>query len=198
METRSPLPQESAAIAALVLESDCGLLTALFGPEVHALVARLQTLPANPYSASHTLVLAEPGGTVIGAAVGAVAAAARGETLATAAALARWYGPGFVGRLPRLVRAGRATGGLAADDYYLSHIAVVAECRGRGAGRELLRAAEERARLLGARRVVLDVEEANTLARAFYARAGYQQDSAVTVDLGRHGRFVFCRLCHAL
>lgn len=198
MEIRQPLPEESAAVAALVIASDCGLLDALFGHSVERLVARLQTRPANPYSAGHTLVLVESGAAVVGAAVASVAAAARREELRTAAALAAWYGPRFLRYLPRLARAGAATASLAPDDFYLSHIAVVAERRGAGLGAELLRAAERRARLLGAHRLVLDVEEANIGARAFYERMGYEQLSDVTIDLGRHGRFSFHRLFRGL
>jgi ribosomal protein S18 acetylase RimI-like enzyme len=198
METRAPRAEESAVIAALVMESDCGLLTALFGPETERLIAWLQARPRNPYSADHTLVLAEPGGTVVGAAVGSVAAAARRESFGTAVALLRWYGPALAARLPGLARAGRATVSLAAADYYLSHIAVIEARRGQGAGAELLRAAARRAQLLGAHRVVLDVEDANAPARAFYARMGYEQVSAVRIDLGRRGAFSFLRLARAV
>jgi ribosomal protein S18 acetylase RimI-like enzyme len=101
-------------------------------------------------------------------------------------------------RFPGLLRAGKALDDLRTNDFYLSHIAVVPELRGRGTGSLLLRASEERAKALGAGRVVLDVEEHNERARAFYARLDYQKVSLVRIDLRRMGAFTFLRLGKAL
>jgi len=200
---RSPDPAEGALISELVLQSDCGMLPALFGSNVKALLGWLLRRPGNPYSSTNTLVIAEDaagsaGSTVIGALVGSLTAAARAANLRTASQLARWYGPAVIARLPRLARAGAALQSLAPDDFYLSHIAVLPAYRGRGAGAQLLRASEDRGRGLGARRLVLDVEEHNAAARAFYARMGYGQASVVRIDLGRHGLFSFLRLARDL
>ncbi len=200
---RPPDPSESTVISELVLQSDCGLLPALFGPRVKSLLEWLLARPGNPYSVSNTLVIAEDaasagGGRVIGAMVGSLIAAARSSNLRTAGQLARWYGPAVIARLPRLGRAGGAVASLARDDFYLSHIAVLPGHRGRGAGAQLLRASEDRARSGGARRLVLDVVENNTGARAFYARVGYGRSSVVRIDLGRVGLFSFLRLARDL
>jgi ribosomal protein S18 acetylase RimI-like enzyme len=209
---RSPDPAEAALISELVLQSDCGMLPALFGPDVNVLLAWLLKRPGNPYCSANTLVIAEEAagpagsvrpvgpaaGQVIGAMVGSPMAAARGSNLRTAGQLARWYGPAVIARLPRLARAGGAVESLARDDFYLSHIAVLPAHRGRGAGAQLLRAAEGRASGLGARRLVLDVEEHNDGARAFYTRMGYGQESVVRIDLGRYGLFSFLRLARDL
>lgn len=200
---RSPHPEEDAVISELILQSDCGMLPALFGSNVKALLGWLLPRPGNPYSSANTLVITEDAaaparGEVIGATVGSPMAAARDSNLRTAGQLARWYGPAVIARLPRLARAGRAVESLARDDFYLSHIAVLPGCRGRGAGAQLLRVSEERARGLGARRLVLDVEEHSAGARAFYARMGYGQASVVRIDLGRHGLFSFLRLARDL
>jgi ribosomal protein S18 acetylase RimI-like enzyme len=179
------------------------MLPALFGPRVQALLGWLLLRQSNPYSSSKTLVITDRlagGGAppVIGAMVGSVAATARAESLRTAGQLARWYGPAVISRLPRLARAGAAVQSLRPDDFYLSHIAVLPAHRGRGAGAALLGAAEDRARRLEGRRLVLDVEEHNTGARAFYGRMGYRQASTVRIDLGRHGTFSFLRLARDL
>jgi len=200
---RSPDSSEADVIAELVLLSDCGMLPALFGPRVGSLLGWLLSRRGNPYGAEHTLVVTEaPAGgataPVIGAMVGAAAAATRAASLRTAGLLARWYGPAVIARLPRLARAGRAVEPLGADDFYLSHIAVLPAHRGRGAGAVLLRAAEDRARKDGCRRLVLDVEEHNGGARAFYARMGYGGGSALRVDLGRRGTFSFLRIWRGL
>jgi ribosomal protein S18 acetylase RimI-like enzyme len=195
---RPPLPRESSIVAELVLQSDCGMLPALFGPDVGALVARLQSAAANPYSSGNTLVIANDASSIVGALVGSRMDSSRGTNLHTAVLLLGWYGPAVLARLPRLGRAGRAIEALAFDDFYLSHIAVLPAERGRGAGRELLHAGEAHARQLGACRVVLDVEEHNEGARAFYGRMGYSRLSDFRIDLGTNGSFAFERLGRAL
>jgi ribosomal protein S18 acetylase RimI-like enzyme len=193
---RPPADSESAAVAELVLQSDCGMLPALFGARVRSVVEYLQHETANPYSSAHTLVIADAArdSTVIGALVGSLAEETRRANLHTAALLFRWYGPAVVARFPRLARAGRALKELEPDDFYLSHIAVLPELRGRGAGRELLLAGETHARRQGAHRLILDVEERNEGARAFYARLGYRTASVLRIDLGRRGEFSFLRM----
>jgi ribosomal protein S18 acetylase RimI-like enzyme len=197
---RPPLSGESVDVAELILQSDCGMLSALFGPSVKSLLMYLHERPGNPYSSASSLVVADVEGSrsIIGAMVGSLARATRGANLRTAGQLFRWYGPAVIARLPGLVRAGRSLDGLEPDDFYLSHIAVVPERRGRGAGAYLLRAAEEHARNLGAGRVVLDVEERNARARAFYARLDYREVSPVRIDLRRMGVFSFLRLSKVL
>ncbi len=70
---------------------------------------------------------------------------------------------------------------------------VVAEHRGRGIGRELLRAALENAREMGLTRVELTVREGNAAARALYEKAGFAVEglkrNAVRVD-GRYENLV--------
>ncbi len=200
---RDAQASDAMPVSELVLLSDCGVLPALFGPRVADLLRWLLLRQGNPYSAAHTLVVTEgeagaADAAVIGAMVGALASATRAANLRTAAQLARWYGPAVIARLPRLARASSAVDLLAADDFYLSHIAVSPSHQGRGAGAALLRAAEARARADGARQVVLDVDEDNAGARAFYARMGYGQASVVRIDLGRYGVFSFLRLARAL
>jgi len=192
-------PADADVISELILLSDCGLLTALFGPRVRDLLRWLLPRTGNPYSRSNALVVTEDqaGAPPIGAMVGATAPSTRSANLRTAAQLARWYGPSLVARLPRMIRAGSAVSRLAPDDFYLSHIAVLPACQGRGAGGVLLRAAEEYAGRASARRLVLDVEEHNHGARAFYRRMGYVESSAVRINLGRHGVFRFLRLARA-
>jgi ribosomal protein S18 acetylase RimI-like enzyme len=193
---RSPLPTESGVVSELILQSDCGLLPALFGETVASLLGRLQAAPANPYSSEHILVIA--GGTgspgVLGALVGSMAGRTSAERSKTAALLLGCYGPAALLRFPALARAGKALDDLRPVDFYLSHIAVLPQHRGRGIGGELLRAGEERAARGGGRRVVLDVEQDAEGARAFYARSGYRFESRVRIDLGRRGGFSFFRL----
>ena len=197
---RPPLPVESGIVSELILQSDCGMLTALFGPKVRSLVIHLQHKSRNPYSFENTLVIADAtrDHDVLGALVGSLAGTMKSSNLHTAALLFRWYGPAVIARFPRLARAGKALDGLEPDDYYLSHIAVLPGHRGHGAGRELLLAGEEYARRQGARRLVLDVEEHNAGARSFYSRLSYARAAVIRIDLGRRGVFSFIRLVKGL
>ena len=181
------------------------MLPALFGDNVKALISHLQTIPSNPYSAENTLVIIDEarsppvvGALVVGALVGSLARVIRRTNTRTAAHLFRWYGPGLVARFPALARAGKALDALESEDYYLSHIAVLPEHRGRGMGKELLLAGEEHARQQGAQRLVLDVEEHNEGARSFYERLAYRRASIISIDLGRRGAFSFLRMVKGL
>ena len=62
---------------------------------------------------------------------------------------------------------------LDSGDVELRRMWLVPDARGRGLGRFLLRALENRARALGGRRVVLSVNESLTEAIALYESAGY-------------------------
>jgi ribosomal protein S18 acetylase RimI-like enzyme len=59
------------------------------------------------------------------------------------------------------------------DDAWLEDLYVRAEAQGKGLGRALTAAAIERSRERGAKRIQLDVEDANETARAVYERAGF-------------------------
>jgi len=199
---RHPLPADGEIVSDLILQSDCGMLPALFGADVRSLLCRLQGARANPFSAESILVAeAESRGTeasVVGMLVGSLAEADRSAQLHTAILLFRWYGLEIVSRLPRLAKAGKALESLEPDDYYVSNIAVLPEWRGRGLGKEILLAAAEEARAAGARRIVLDVEGHNEAARAFYARLGFHRESEFRIELGRGIGFSFVRLALGL
>jgi ribosomal protein S18 acetylase RimI-like enzyme len=195
---RPPSRDEGPIVAELVLQSDCGMLPALFGPRVRSLVAWLQRFRGNPWSSENTLAIVDEAGSVVGALIGTRCDIARTSNLPTALLLLRWYGPSLLARLSRLRHAGRALEDLAPDDFYLSHIAVLPTRRDSGFGRALLLEGERRAGRLGCSRVVLDVEEKNEGARTFYDRLGYHRESDVLIDLGKHGSFRFLRLAKEL
>ncbi|MEU6671487.1 GNAT family N-acetyltransferase [Streptomyces sp. NPDC046727] len=64
---------------------------------------------------------------------------------------------------------------LEADTAELTRVFVLPEARGRGGAALLVAAAEEAARALGARRIVLDTRGDLVEARALYARLGYSE-----------------------
>ena len=74
-----------------------------------------------------------------------------------------------------------------APDCLLEDLYVEDAARGHGLGAELVRAAAERARERGCRRVELDVNDANGPALALYERLGF---SSYVEELGGHNRFM--------
>jgi ribosomal protein S18 acetylase RimI-like enzyme len=57
----------------------------------------------------------------------------------------------------------------------ISDLAVLPDYRGRGIGKQLLTAVEDKARTLGCCKVTLEVQENNTRARNVYERSGFEQ-----------------------
>ncbi|MFJ9924989.1 GNAT family N-acetyltransferase [Streptomyces misionensis] len=96
-------------------------------------------------------------------------AAATGAELAppTGRLLVGWYGGTAAGSAG--VRL------LDAETAELTRVFVRADLRGRGGAPLLVAAAEEAARALGARRLVLDTRDDLVEARALYARLGYTE-----------------------
>ncbi|HVL97245.1 MAG TPA: GNAT family N-acetyltransferase [Solirubrobacteraceae bacterium] len=63
----------------------------------------------------------------------------------------------------------------ASDDCWLEDLFVAEAARGSGLGRAMVEAAVERARTRGCRRIELDVDDANTPARALYESLGFAE-----------------------
>jgi ribosomal protein S18 acetylase RimI-like enzyme len=66
---------------------------------------------------------------------------------------------------------------LDVETGYLSIIAVAGEAAGKGIGRRLMEAAEDWAREQGYPSLLLDVFASNEMARRFYHKAGFDEDS---------------------
>jgi predicted GNAT family N-acyltransferase len=87
---------------------------------------------------------------------------------------------------------GRAVGtGRLLPDGHIGRMAVLKEWRGRGVGRELLRALMQRARQRGDREVVL---AAQVQAISFYAAEGFQPEGPVYVEAGIDHQDMRCKL----
>lgn len=66
------------------------------------------------------------------------------------------------------------------ETWYLAHLGVAAEARGRGLGQQLIGHLEQQGRTAGFERVALDVAASNPRAQALYERLGYRQETART------------------
>ncbi|CAL9423798.1 N-acetyltransferase family protein [Streptomyces sp. enrichment culture] len=95
------------------------------------------------------------------------------------------------GRLMGYVRLGFPTP-LASNAHVrqIRGLAVDGAARGKGVGRALVRAAVERARALGARRLTLRVLGHNTAARALYAAEGFVVEGVQPEEFLLDGRYV--------
>ena len=71
------------------------------------------------------------------------------------------------------------------DDAWLEDLFVRAQAQGKGLGRALTEAAAARSRDRGAKRIQLDVEEANDAARAVYEKAGFAAKGSKALFLQR-------------
>jgi ribosomal protein S18 acetylase RimI-like enzyme len=106
-------------------------------------------------------------------------------TLAAAAQILRFYGPLRAwGVIVRGLRVERVIRPPAADEFYIAHLGVREELRGRGIGarltRQLIAAADPRRHRVAA----LDVAVTNSRAEALYRRLGFQVEALRRSTLG--------------
>ena len=95
-------------------------------------------------------------------------------TLAAAAQILRFYGPrAAIGVVARGLRIERVIRPPSSDEYYLAHLGVREELRGRGIGARLVRHLLAGADRQRHRRATLDVAVTYPRAEALYARHGF-------------------------
>ncbi|HOG45208.1 MAG TPA: GNAT family N-acetyltransferase [Anaerolineae bacterium] len=174
---RPARPDDAAIGAHLILLS--GPEAASYGlalpPEAtQRLLAELWPHPGHLFSYQWGYVAAA-GGAVQGLLVAYPAATMLGAELATGRLLLRRVG---LRQVLRMAWHGstlmQVMAPVARDDFYIGHLAVLPEARGRGLGTQLLALAEGLAREAGCRRLALDAFIENERARALYVRVGYR------------------------
>jgi ribosomal protein S18 acetylase RimI-like enzyme len=190
---RSATPGDATDIALLILLSAEHFLPAVFGPRIEAGLSRLVAREGILFSSAHASI-ADAEGRVVGMLLGYSGREKAKEDPATGLGLLGVLGGDMLCRLGRLLRVQRTIGTIAANEWYVSNVAVLPALRGQGIGRALLLKAEERARDEGAAAIVLDVETDNPSAIRVYAGLGYTTASA-TPFLMLDGRaFAFFRM----
>ena len=190
---RPATPGDAADISRLVLLSAERFLPAVFGPRIEGGLARLGAQEGTLFSWAHTMI-AEAEGRTAGMLLGYSEREIAREDPATGLGLLHVLGGDMVRRFGRLLRVRRMIRDIAADEWYVSNIAVLPAVRGRGVGRTLMRDAEKRARASGAAAIVLDVETDHPAAISFYTGLGFQTVSATpSFSLGGHP-FAFLRM----
>ncbi len=174
---RRAVPSDARDIADLVLLSAERFLPAVFGNRIRPALCRLARGSRTLFSHIHAQTAVQgseaTGGAVQGALLGYAGSEKAAEDPATGLALFLALGPGLLARLGKLLILQRTIGKLAADEWYVSNVAVYPEHRGRGIGTTLMAAGEEEAVRSGCARIVLDVETDHEPAIALYRSLGY-------------------------
>ncbi|MED4585594.1 GNAT family N-acetyltransferase [Brevibacillus choshinensis] len=80
------------------------------------------------------------------------------------------------GKTPHIVKEARD------DEFYLDTVVVRGEYRGKGIGKDLLRAFEKESERRGYDKIALLVDEENHRARKLYESIGYQQDGTIMLS----------------
>jgi len=170
---RTATPADASAIAEMILLSAEHFLPAVFGPHARDALAALAARSGTLFSCTHVR-MADLAGRAVGMLLGYSGTEKAREDPATGYALFRFLGISLVRALPRLLRVQRAIGGIGAEEWYVSNVAVLPRMRGHGVGHALLLDAEERARERSAAAIVLDVETDHPAAEKLYASLGYR------------------------
>ena len=120
------------------------------------------------------------------------------ENLKTGFLLFKRIGVGIIGRLPLLMKFNATVGKLYKGEYYISNIATYPKYRGMGVGKRLMFEVEQDAKIMGTKRIVLDVEKNNIGAIDFYKKLGYEITKEFSVPLQRNKILQFYRMTKEL
>ena len=162
------------------------LLSGRFEP----LLIRMFPARRNIYSYERVRI-AEVEGQVAGMLLGYTYEQMQHEMMRSALLLLRYAGFYLLRRIPWLIFHGLRTpredrgSWMIRGEFFASNMAVKPEFRNHGLGRMLLADAANRAREMGCKRIVLDVETDNLGAIRLYEREGFHRDAGAVRGLGQ-------------
>jgi ribosomal protein S18 acetylase RimI-like enzyme len=177
LAVRPATPNDAPAAGEFILDTMGELGTVIFGLDDRqravSSLSSLFSVPDNRFSYQQAFIAEEDGQTLgmLLAYPGVILARLERPLLRQ---LLRLYS------LPELLRlAWRALplfDGIEADkdEYYIAHVAVVPQARGRGIGSQLMRLAEDQCRRAGLQKCSLCVDYGHEAARTLYLKIGYQ------------------------
>lgn len=160
------------------------LFSQLFGGRAIPLLQGMFLREDNEFSCRHCTFIQHDGETagLIHAHSAATSQAQELRSFLLMLRLAGWQLPRFFLMLLMLRGLlGFAGQRLAADDYYITFVALYPAFRGRGLSKRLLAHVEESALRESCARLVLDVAADNAIAIAAYQRVGFQQINASSI-----------------
>jgi len=165
----------------------------LFGYKIKAVLQDLFGYRSNLFSFEH-VCFAEVNGEKAGMILGYDWKTKRRENLKTGFLLFKKIGISILGKFLLLMRFNVTVGRMYNGEYYISNIAVYSQYRGKGIGKKLIFEAEQKAKIIGAKRVVLDVEKENISAVNFYRKLGYKVIKEFSISLKRDRILHFFRM----
>jgi len=107
-------------------------------------------------------------------------------------------GVSILGKFLLLIKFNATVGRVCDGEYYISNIAIYPQYRGMGVGKRLILEAEQEAKMVGAERIILDVEKENISAINFYKKLGYKMIKEVSISLQKDKILHFNRMTKEL
>jgi ribosomal protein S18 acetylase RimI-like enzyme len=167
--------------------------TILFSEKIKSILQNLFRYPSNLFSFEHTH-FAEIEGEIAGMILGYDGQTKKKENLKTGLLLFKELGVSIIFKLSLLMKFNTTVGKLNINEYYISNVATYPKYRRIGAGKRLMFEAEHEAKMIGAERIVLDVEKDNIGAITFYKNLGYETIKEFPIALQKDKILFFYRM----
>jgi len=165
----------------------------LFGDKIKTVLQDLFRYHSNLFSFEH-VYFAEVDGEITGMILGYDWKVKKQQNLRTGFLLFKKIGIYILGKSLLLMKFNATVGKISDEEYYIQHIATYPQYRGMGTGKSLILEAEQEAKKVGAKGIVLDVEKENISAINFYKKLGYKTIKEFLLSLQRDKILHFNRM----
>uniref|UniRef100_A0A7C4U6Z7 GNAT family N-acetyltransferase n=1 Tax=candidate division WOR-3 bacterium TaxID=2052148 RepID=A0A7C4U6Z7_UNCW3 len=165
----------------------------LFGDKIKTVLQDLFHYHFNLFSFEH-VYFAEVDGEKAGMILGYDWQVKKREDLRTGFLLFKKIGVSILCKFSTLMKFNATVGSVCDGEYYISNIATYPQHRGLGVGKRLILEAEQEAKVVGAERILLDVEKENISAIDFYKKLGYKTIKEFSIPLQRNKILHFNRM----
>ena len=189
---RKAMPDDGKDFAELMLMS-ASYFPILFGDKIKTVLQDLFHSCFNLFSFKHVYFI-EVDGEKAGMILGYDWQVKKRENLRTGFLLFKKIGVNILGKFLSLIKFNATVGRMHDGEYYISNIATYPRYRGRGMGKALILEAEKEAKMVAAKRIVLDVEKENISAVNFYLKLGYKMIKEFSISLQRDKILHFYRM----
>lgn len=176
-------PTNQKEFSQLVLMSAPEFLPALYGERSPQLFEFLFAQEKNLFSFEHTH-FAFVNKEIAGCILHYSGKTRKKESLRTGKLMLKFLGKEFLKKIPQMLKASRALGEVAPQQYYISNLAVYPQFRKKGVATQLLELAQEKAKQEGCRVLCLNVETENAPAINLYRKFGFKIVSEASVKIG--------------
>ena len=181
---------DAAAYGRYMNMASDGSFDMLLGRRAEQIIAKAYLDPGHDFSYEY-VVFAEIAGATVGAASGYTAAQHAASSDKPLLVAAGWSAPRLILMYALGRNLVRFMDNVPDGDFYVHAAGVDEAHRGRGVGTFLLDHLEDKARKAGCRRLVLDVSETNTGAKALYERRRMQVEAQSKPIMGASGSTVY-------